>query len=172
MTRFGRSFEEFEVGDVYRHWPGKTVTEYDNHLFCLLTMNHAPLHLDDEYSKSTQFGRSVVVGNYVYSILLGMSVRDVSGAAIANLEIENLKHLKPTFPGDTLYGQTTVLDKTASSTKPDRGVVAVETIGYNQDGIIVCTFQRKVLIGRGDHPALRTPRPAPNGASPEPGAQV
>ncbi|MGZ6921295.1 MAG: MaoC family dehydratase, partial [Oryzihumus sp.] len=88
--QFGRSYEEFEVGAVYKHWPGKTVTEYDDHLFCLLTMNHHPLHLDTNYAeKTTQFGQNVVVGNYIYSLLLGMSVPDVSGKAIANLEIES-----------------------------------------------------------------------------------
>src|SRR5207247_4591033 len=83
---FGRYLEDFEVGDVYRHWPGKTITEYDDHLFCIITMNHHPLHSDAHYAEtSTQFGRNVVVGNLVYSIALGMSVPDVSGKAIANL---------------------------------------------------------------------------------------
>ena len=86
--QFGRTYEEFEVGAVYKHWPGKTVTEYDDHLFCLLTMNHHPLHLDANYAGQTDFGRNVVVGNYIYSLLLGMSVPDVSGKAIANLEVE------------------------------------------------------------------------------------
>ena len=82
--QFGRSYEEFEVGATYKHWPGKTVTEYDDHLFCLITMNHHPLHLDSHYAEeTTQFGKNVVVGNYVYSILLGMSVPDISGKAIA-----------------------------------------------------------------------------------------
>src|SRR5918994_7049930 len=86
---YGRYYEEFEVGAVYKHWPGKTVTESDDHLFCLLTMNHHPLHLDAHYAgESTEFGKNVVVGNYIYSILLGMSVPDVSGKAIANLEVE------------------------------------------------------------------------------------
>src|SRR5919204_7022595 len=98
---FGRYFEEFEVGATYKHWPGKTVTEYDDHLFCLLTMNHHPLHLDSHYAEeTTQFGKNVVVGNYIYSLLLGMSVPDVSGKAIANLEIESLRHVAPTFHGD------------------------------------------------------------------------
>jgi hypothetical protein len=97
--QFGRSYEEFEVGAVYKHWPGKTVTEYDDHLFCLLTMNHHPLHLDTHYAQeTTQFGKNVVVGNYIYSILLGMSVPDVSGKAIANLEIESLRHVAPDLP--------------------------------------------------------------------------
>jgi acyl dehydratase len=132
--QFGRYYEEFEVGATYKHWPGKTVTEYDDHLFCLLTMNHHPLHLDASYAeKTTDFGKNVVVGNYVYSLLLGMSVPDVSGKAIANLEVESLKHVKPTFHGDTIYGETTVLDKTESRSKDDRGVV-------------VCIFRRKVMV--------------------------
>ena len=126
--QFGRFYEEFEVGAVYKHWPGKTVTEYDDHLFCLLTMNHHPLHLDANFAeKTTDFGKNVVVGNYIYSLLLGMSVPDVSGKAIANLEVESLRHVAPTFHGDTIYGETTVLDKTPSKSKTDRGVVYVET---------------------------------------------
>ncbi len=144
--QFGRSYEEFEVGAVYKHWPGKTVTEYDDHLFCLLTMNHHPLHLDANYAGTTQFGQNVVVGNYVYSLLLGMSVPDVSGKAIANLEIESLRHVAPTFHGDTIYGETTVLDKWESTSKDDRGVVHVETKGYKQDGTLVCIFKRKVMV--------------------------
>ena len=122
--QFGRYYEEFEVGAVYRHWPGKTVTEYDDHLFCLLTMNHHPLHMDAHYAETaSQFKRNVVVGNYIYSLLLGMSVPDVSGKAIANLEVESLRHVAPTFHGDTIYGETTVLDKRESGleARPGRG---------------------------------------------------
>jgi acyl dehydratase len=145
--QFGRCYEEFEAGEVYRHWPGKTVTEYDDHLFCLLTMNHHPLHLDAHYAgEATDFGRNVVVGNYVYSLLLGMSVPDVSGKAIANLEVSSLRHVAPTFHGDTLYGESEVLDKTLSRSRPDRGVVQVETRGHNQDGTLVCVFRRKVMV--------------------------
>jgi acyl dehydratase len=148
-TRFGRYFEDFEVGDVYRHWPGKTITEADDHLFCLITMNHHPLHIDAHYAETeTQFGRNVVVGNLVYSLVLGMSVPDVSGKAIANLEIESLKHAMPTFHGDTIYAHTTVVDKVASTSKPDRGVVTVDTVGMNQRGERVCEFRRKVLVPR------------------------
>ena len=144
---YGRYLEEFEEGAVYRHWPAKTVTEADDHLFCLLTMNHHPLHMDVNYAeKTTDFGKNVVVGNYIYSLLLGMSVPDVSGKAIANLEIESLRHVAPTFHGDTIYGETTVLDKTESKSKDDRGIVHVETIGYKQDGTIVCIFRRKVMV--------------------------
>src|SRR5262245_15160804 len=145
--QFGRYFEEFEIDAVYRHWPGKTVTEADDHLFCLLTMNHHPLHLDAHYAgTATQFGRNVVVGTYVYSILLGMSVADVSGKAIANLEVESLRHTAPTFHGDTVYGETLVLGKRLSDSKPDRGVVTVQTNGYKQDGTLVCVFRRRILV--------------------------
>jgi acyl dehydratase len=167
-VQFGRYYEEFEVGAVYKHWPGKTVTEYDDHLFCLLTMNHHPLHLDAHYAQeTTDFKRNVVVGNYVYSLLLGMSVADVSGKAIANLEVESLRHIKPTFHGDTLYGETEVLDKTPSRSKDDRGVVYVETRGYNQDGTVVCIFRRKVMVptrAYGDERGGEQPgRPVPKG---------
>jgi acyl dehydratase len=154
--QFGRYYEEFEVGAVYKHWPGKTVTEYDDHLFCLITMNHHPLHLDSHYAaETTDFGKNVVVGNYIYSLLLGMSVPDVSGKAIANLEIESLRHVAPTFHGDTIYGETTVLDKTESKSKDDRGIVHVETIGYKQDGTVVCIFRRKVMVPKRSYGAAR-----------------
>jgi acyl dehydratase len=165
-VQFGRYFEEFEVGAVYRHWPGKTVTESDDHLFCLITMNHHPLHLDAHFAESaTQFGRNVVVGNLIYSLLLGMSVADVSGKAIANLEVESLRHVAPTFHGDTIYGETTVLEKKESGSKPDRGVVTVETRGYKQDGTLVCVFRRRVMVPTKAHagpelPSFPTPKPA------------
>jgi acyl dehydratase len=144
---FGRYLEDFVVGDVYQHWPGKTITEYDDHLFCLITMNHHPLHLDAWYAEhETQFGKNVVVGNLVYSLVLGMSVPDVSGAAIANLEVEELKHARPTFHGDTIYAETRVLGKQESKSKPDRGVVTVETKGFNQRGEEVCYFRRRLMV--------------------------
>jgi len=161
--QFGRYFEEFEVGDVYRHWPGKTITEYDDHLFCAITYNQHPLHSDRHYAEqATQFGKNVVVGNLVYSLVLGQSVPDVSGKAIANLEVESLKHANPTFHGDTIYSETRVLDKRASSSKPDRGIVTVETIGYKQDGTVVCEFRRKVLVPKREHAGDDQPgRPTP-----------
>ncbi len=145
--KFGRYYEEFVVGDVYKHWPSKTITESEDHLFCDITMNHHPLHSDRWYAEEeTQFKQNVVVGNFVYSLVLGMSVADVSGKAIANLEIESLKHSKPTFHGDTIRAETTVLDKVESSSRPDRGIVTVETRGINQRGEEVCYFKRKVMI--------------------------
>jgi acyl dehydratase len=142
---FGRNYEEFQVGDIYRHWPGKTITEYDDHLFCMITMNHHPLHTNDWYAEQSPQGRNVVVGNLVYSVVLGMSVPDVSGAAVANLEVESLKHAKPTFHGDTIYAETKILDKKLTS-KGDRGIVTVETKGMNQRGEEVCSFRRKVMV--------------------------
>ena len=147
---YGRYFEEFEEGAVYKHWPAKTVTEGDDHLFCLLTMNHHPLHLNDVYAAQTQQGRNVVVGPYVYSLALGMSVSDISGKAIANLATEELSHPNPVFHGDTLYAETEVLEKKESRSKPDRGIVKVHTKVLNQDGILVAEFKRLVLVPKSD----------------------
>ena len=107
---YGRYLEEFEVGAVYKHWPAKTVTEADDHLFCLITMNHHPLHINDVYAGQSQQGRNVVVGPLVYSLALGMSVGDVSGKAIANLATEELSHPAPVFHGDTLFCESEVLE--------------------------------------------------------------
>jgi acyl dehydratase len=145
---YGRYLEEFEVGAVYKHWPAKTVTEGDDHLFCLLTMNHHPLHLNDVYAAQSQQGRNVVVGPLVYSLALGMSVSDVSGKAIANLATEELKHPAPVFHGDTLFCESEVLEKRESQSKPDRGTVRVHTRVLNQDGVLVAEFKRLVLVPR------------------------
>lgn len=143
---FGRHLEDFVVGDVYKHWPGKTITEADDHLFCMITMNHHPLHTNDWFASRSVQGRNVVVGNLVYSLVLGMSVPDVSGAAIANLEVETLQHKHPTFHGDTIHAETRVLEVVESKSKSDRGVVTVETKGFNQEGKEVCYFRRRVMV--------------------------
>jgi acyl dehydratase len=143
---YGRYLEEFEVGAVYKHWPAKTVTEADDHLFCLITMNHHPLHINDVYAAQTQQGRNVVVGPYVYSLALGMSVSDISGKAIANLATEALSHPAPVFHGDTLFVETEVLEVKPSRSKPDRGTVKVHTRVHNQDGTLVAEFKRLVLV--------------------------
>jgi acyl dehydratase len=154
---FGRYYEDFAVGDIYRHWPGKTITEADDHLFCMITMNHHPLHTNEWFAENeTIHRRNVVVGNLVYSLVLGMSVPDVSGAAIANLEVETLQHKAPTFHGDTIYAETKVLDKRESSSRPDRGVVTVETKGINQRNEEVCYFKRKVLVWKKDSAPQRS----------------
>jgi acyl dehydratase len=156
---FGRCLEDFAVGDVYKHWPGKTITEYDDHLFCMITENHHPLHTDAWFAEhSTVHGRNVVVGNLVYSLVLGMSVADVSGSAIANLEVETLQHKSPTFHGDTIYAETKVIDVRASSSRDDRGIVTVETKAFNQEGAEVCFFRRRVMVwNRANGPVRRRP---------------
>ena len=154
---FGRYLEDFVVGDIYRHWPGKTITEYDDHLFCMITMNHHPLHTNDWFAAESVQGRNVVVGNLVYSLVLGMSVPDVSGAAIANLEVETLQHKFPTFHGDTIHAETRVLDVKESTSKPDRGIVTVETKGFNQDGKRSATSAAGSWCGSATPPRAQAP---------------
>ena len=165
---YGRFLEEFEVGAVYKHWPAKTITETEDHLFCLLTMNHHPLHVNDVYAAASQQGRNVVVGPMVYSLALGMSVSDISGKAIANLMTEELKHPAPVFHGDTLYCETEVLEKRESKTKLDRGTVRVHTRVLNQDGVLVAEFKRLVLVPRKEHGTAAEPARAPRGRDPPP----
>jgi acyl dehydratase len=146
--QYGRYLEDFEEGAVYKHWPAKTVTEADDHLFCLLTMNHHPLHINDVYASESQQGQNVVVGPLVYSLAVGMTVGDVSGKAIANLATEDLSHPAPVFHGDTLYCESEVLEVRPSQSKPDRGVVKVHTRVYKQTGELVAEFKRSVLVPR------------------------
>ncbi len=151
---YGRYYEDFTVGEVIRHWPGRTITEADCTWFALLTMNQHPLHSDAHYAeRHTQHGRRVVLGPLVFSVGIGMTVADVSGRAIANLEIERITHDRPTFIGDTLYAESTVLGL-RESRQGDRGVVTVETRVSNQRGEVVMTFRRKVLLPRRSHPTL------------------
>ena len=144
--RFGRFYEDFEVGDVYKHWPGKTINEHDNDLFSLLTMNHMPLHIDRNYAEQTQHGKRLVVGVLVLSIAVGMSVVDTSGRAVAALDYEEVKHLAPTFIGDTIYAQTEVLERRLTSSRPDRGIVKVQTTVSNQTGKSVMSFKRSFMV--------------------------
>ena len=145
---YGRYLEEFEVGAVYKHWPAKTVTEADDHLFCLLTMNHHPLHINDVYAQQSQQGRNVVVGPLVYSLALGMSVSDVSGKAIANLATEELKHPAPVFHGDTLFCESEVLEVRESRSKPDRGFITLKSQTLNQKGEVLQIQTSKLLVWR------------------------
>lgn len=144
--RFGRYYEEFEPGDIYKHWPGRTITQADDTNFALLTMNQHPLHIDAAYAQGTQFGQNLVVGTLVFSIAVGLSVPDVSGKAIAMLEYESVRHDGPTFHGDTIYAETTVLEKRESRSRDDRGIVAVETRAFSQRDETVLTYRRKLLI--------------------------
>ena len=143
---FGLYYEEFEVGAEIKHNLSKTIVESDNNLFCLLTKNHHPVHLNQDYASKNQHGKILVVGTLVFSLAVGMTVPDISGKAVANLDYEFIKHLKPVFVGDTIYVRTKILDKRESHSKPDRGIVYVETIASNQDGIDVLSFRRHVLI--------------------------
>lgn len=145
-SKLGLYFEEFEVGGAIQHALSKTIFESDNNLFSLLTMNHHPVHTNKDYAEKNQHGQLLVVGTLVFSLVVGMTVPDISGKAIANLGYEDIKHLNPVFVNDTLYAKTQILDKYESASKNDRGVVYVETIGYNQNNENVISFKRKVLI--------------------------
>ena len=145
---FGRYFEDYIKGDIYKHWPGKTITEGDNNLFTLLIMNHNPLHIDKKYCEGTEYGQILVVGTLVFSLVAGMSVSDISGKAIANLDYENITHDGPVFIGDTIYAETEILETHESRLKSDRGIIYVETKAFNQNGEKVLTFRRHTLIMR------------------------
>jgi itaconyl-CoA hydratase len=143
---FGRYFEEFEVGHIYEHRPGRTITDADNVWFTLLTMNTHPLHFDYEYAAKTEFGRPLVCSPLTVAILVGMSVSDVSQKAVANLGWTNISMTHPLFCGDTLYGESEVLGKRESGSRPQQGIVTVKTTGKNQKGDVVCTFERSILV--------------------------
>jgi len=144
--KIGNYYEEFEVGVTIEHQLSKTIFESDNNLFSLLTMNFHPLHTNQDYAEKNQHGKILVVGALVFSLVVGFTVPDISGKAIANLGYENIEHLAPVFIGDTLYARTIIISKKESKTKIDRGIVYVETIGYNQDEVDVLRFRRKVLV--------------------------
>lgn len=143
---FGRYLDDFVPGDEFVHWPGRTITEFDDTLFAALTMNQHPVHSDAAYAEGTQHGQRLVVGTLVFSLVVGMTVRDISGRAIANLEYDAVRHLGPTFHGDTIYARSTVLDVRPSERRPDRGILEVETIAENQRGEPVLSFRRSVLL--------------------------
>ena len=148
-SKLGLYFEEFEVGGKIQHSLSKTIFESDNNFFSLLTMNHHPVHTNIDYASKNQHGRILVVGTLVFSLVVGMTVSDISGKAIANLGYEGIKHLAPVFIGDTLYAETTILSKRESQSKNDRGIVYVETIGRNQRDEEVISFCRNVLVKKG-----------------------
>ncbi|MBR3408293.1 MAG: MaoC family dehydratase [Paludibacteraceae bacterium] len=145
-SKLGMYFEEFEVGQEIQHSLSKTIFESDNNFFSLLTMNHHPVHTNLDYASKNQHGQLLVVGTLVFSIVVGMTVPDISGKAIANLGYEDVRHLGPVFVNDTLYAKTRILSKRESKSKPDRGIVYVETVGYNQRGEDVISFRRNVLV--------------------------
>lgn len=147
----GLYFEDFIVGSEIKHSLSKTIFESDNNLFSLLTMNHHPVHTNLDYAKKNQHGKILVVGTLVFSIVVGMTVPDISGKAIANLGYEDIRHLAPVFINDTIYAKTKILSKRESNSKNDRGIVYVETIGYNQNNEEVISFRRNVLIKKREY---------------------
>ena len=143
---YGRYFEDFEIGDVYEHRPGRTITETDNTWFTLLTMNQHPLHFDKEYGAKTEFGKVLVNSCLTISLVTGMSVSDISQKTIANLGWDKVRLSGPVFVGDTLYAESQVLSKRESNSRPNQGIVSVETKGIKQDESVVISFERSMLI--------------------------
>ena len=143
---FGRYFEDFEIGDVYEHRPGRTITETDNTWFTLLTMNQHPLHFDKEYGAKTEFGKVLVNSCLTISLVTGMSVSDISQKTIANLGWDKVRLSGPVFVGDPLYAESQVLSKRESNSRPNQGIVSVETKGIKQDESVVISFERSMLI--------------------------
>lgn len=145
-ARYGRDLEDFTVGDVYEHRPGRTITEADNIQFSLLTMNRHPAHCDNVYAATTEFGQALVNSALTVAIVTGLTVDDVSARAIANLGWDAIKMPAPVFVGDTLYARTKVLEARRSASRPGQGIVRTRTQGYKQDGTIVLTFERVNLV--------------------------
>jgi acyl dehydratase len=143
---FGRYFEDFEIGHIYEHRPGRTITQSDNTWFTLLTMNTHPLHFDEEYGKETEFGKTLVNSTFTVAVMVGMSVSDVSQKAIANLGWTDIVLPHPLFVGDTLYAESEVLEKRLSESRENCGIVTVQTTGTNQDGVVVASYKRSALI--------------------------
>jgi len=151
----GRFFEDFVVGDVYRHALGRTVSQTDNTWFTLLTQNTAPLHVDHHYAQQTEFGRPLVNSAFTIALVTGQSVSDVSQNVLANLGWDEVRLPNPLFEGDTVYSSSEVLEVKESRSRPTVGIVAVRTTGFKQDGTPVITFRRTVMVyRRGQGPRL------------------
>lgn len=143
----GQYFEDLEAGQRLKHSLRRTVTEMDNVLFCALTLNTQPLHIDEEFARQTQFGQRIVNGLFTLGLVVGLSVPDLTeGTIVANLSYDKVVHPNPVFHGDTLHVETEVLEKRPSASKPDRGIVRLKQIGYKQDGTIVVELERTVMF--------------------------
>ncbi|MFT9847759.1 MaoC family dehydratase [Aneurinibacillus sp. REN35] len=142
----GRFYEDFEVGDVYPHPLGRTVTQTDNIWFTLLTQNTNPIHFDEVYSEKTEFGRPLVDSTFTLALVTGQSVTDVSQNVMANLGWDDIKLPNPVFEGDTIYSYSEVLEKRESKSRPNVGIVKIKTAGYNQHGTVVIEFQRTFMV--------------------------
>ncbi len=142
----GKFYEELEVGQTIRHAQGRTVTEMDNVLFCALTMNTQPLHLNEDFASHTQFGQRIVNGMFTMGLVVGITVAELTeGTIVANLGYDHVVHPNPVFHGDTIYVETEVLEKRDSASRPDRGIVRLKHIGKKQDGTVVCELERTVM---------------------------
>ena len=148
---YGRYLEDFNIGDIYEHRPGRTLTESDNTWFTLLTMNQHPLHFDREYASKSEFGKPLVNSCLTLSIVAGMSVSDISQKTIANLGWDKIKLTAPVYVGDTLYAESVVLSERESKSRPTQGIVSVRTTGFNQDGKEVISYERTMLIPKKGH---------------------
>ena len=148
---YGRYLEDFKIGDVYEHRPGRTISESDNTHFTLLTMNQHPIHFDAEYAAKSEFKKLLVNSCLTLSIVAGMSVSDVSQKAVANLGWDKISMPAPVFVGATLYAESEVLDKRESKSRPTQGIVTVKTTGKKQDGTIVMTYERTDLVPKRGH---------------------
>lgn len=156
----GRFFEDFEVGDVYEHPLGRTVTTTDNLWFTLLTQNTAPVHVDHAYAKQTEFGKPLVDSTFTLALVTGQSVTDVSQNVFANLGWDGVRLPAPVFEGDTIYSRSEVLETRESRSRPNVGIVRVRTEGYNEHGTVVIVFERTIMVYRRGHaPEIRRPRP-------------
>jgi len=148
---FGRWYDDFQIGDVYEHRPGRTVTETDNIWFTLLTMNQHPAHFDNAYAAKTEFKQALVNSCLTLSLVTGMSVSDVSQKAIGNLGWTDIKLPAPVFVGDTLYAESEVIAKRESKSRPTQGIVTVRTTGKKADGTVVITYERTILVPKRGH---------------------
>ncbi len=156
----GRFFEDFEVGDVYEHPLGRTVTTTDNLWFTLLTQNTAPIHVDHAYAEKTEFGKPLVDSTFTVALVTGQSVSDVSQNVFANLGWDEVRLPAPVFEGDTIYSRSEVIEARESKSRPNTGIVTVKTTGFNQEGTVVITFKRTVMVyRRGQAPEIPRPRP-------------
>lgn len=148
----GLYYEDFTVGDVYEHRPGRTLTDADNIHFSLLTMNYHPMHCDAAFAQKSEFGKLLINSGLTLAIVLGMTVPEVSGKAVANLGWKEIRLLAPVFAGDTIYAESEVLEKRASKSRPRQGIVTVRTTGRKQDGTVFMTFERSALIQSRESP--------------------
>lgn len=149
--RFGRYYEDFQIGHIYEHRPNRTLTETENTWFTLLTMNTHPMHFDAEYAKHSEFGKCIICSPFTVAVVVGQSVSDISQKAIANLGWSDIRLPFPLFAGDTLSSESEVLNKRESKSRPDAGLVTVKSRGFNQDGKLVCEFTRTILVQRENH---------------------